>query len=218
MEISPWQLFLLGGPVMWLIFLSSVLALAIIIEKVLFLKSIKEDIAGLKNSIFDSILKNDIKAALKTCDRSASPLAHVLKAGVLQYGNSQEAIASAMQEACRFEIPRLEERSIELAVIGNVAPLLGFLGTIIGMCGSFYTMQLRVTALNPLSFHDIAGGVWQSLITTGAGLALAIPIVIVSNYFINYQNNYILQIEKAAGDLVNFIVHIAAEPDSENRE
>ena len=114
-EIKPLQIFLLGGPLMWPILLCSVFALAIVIEKLVFFHGLRENVVDLKDRIFTAVRKNDIKGAMMVCDRSGTPVANVLKSGLLLYGRDQEAIEEAMQESSRFEVPLLEKRLPVLA-------------------------------------------------------------------------------------------------------
>lgn len=208
-QISPWQLFLLGGPVMWPILLCSIFALAIVIEKFFYYSSINVDMAALKERIFEAIKKNDLKGAVILCEGVRSPVAKVLRAGLLKFGDPKREIVESMEEASQFEVPHLEKRLSGLSTIGNVATLLGLLGTVMGMCTSFHTIQVRAAAMNPVTPGDIAGGIWQALITTVAGLIVAIPAFVAYNYFVSCANKYVLQMEKSALDLANFIAHFS---------
>ena len=216
-EVSPWQLFLLGGPLMWPILVCSVVAAAIVIEKIVFFNSINENMSELKDRIFAAIRKNDIKSALVVCDRSNSPTAKILKAGLLQYGRGKREIMIAMEEAARFEVPCLEEKLPALSAVAGIAPLLGLLGTVTGMCAAFHMIQVRAAAMNPVMPADIAGGIWEALIATAAGLAVAIPAFLAHNFFVSYQNRYVLQMEKAAMDVSNFLEHIVEPGNSEDK-
>jgi len=208
-EISPWQLFLLGGPVMWPILLCSIFTLAIVIEKLFFFKALKTDQTDLLNLIIASIRRNDIHEACAVCDRAQSLTAKVLKAGVLKYGSSKEVVTAAMDEAARLEVPRLEERLPALLTLGNITPLLGLLGTVTGMCSLFHVIQMRSAAMNPVTAGDIAGGVWQALITTVAGLLVSIPALSAYNHFVNCQNSYVLEMERSAVLLANFLTAVS---------
>ena len=216
-EISPWQLFLLGGPVMWPILLCSILATTIVIEKWLFFKSVDDDVMKLQNRLFELIRSNDMRAALAVCDQSRSLTGKILKAGVLQYGRSKDEVVAAMDEVSRCEVPRLEERLPALLTIGNITPLLGLLGTVTGMCSLFHTIQTRAAVMNPIISGDIAGGIWQALITTAAGLVVAIPVLAAYNHFVNCQNKYALEMEKSAVTLANFLMHVAETRPETNR-
>ena len=213
-EINPGELFFLGGPLMWPILLCSIFAMGVVVEKLLFFHSIKEDLPALKNKIFEAVSKNDIKQAMIVCDLSGSPIAKVLKSGLSQYGRGRQEVEAAMDGASRFEVHLLEQRLPALAAIGQVAPLLGFLGTVTGMCVLFHTMSVRAQAMNQLVPGNISGGLWQALITTVAGLVVMIPSVLAHSYLVNAEINYIIQMEKAAFDLAHFFDHISGPVQS----
>ncbi|NLE64566.1 MAG: MotA/TolQ/ExbB proton channel family protein [Elusimicrobia bacterium] len=208
-EMSPWQLFLKGGPIMWPILLCSIFACAIVIEKAIFFFLIdKEDVRLLKEKVFASVHRRDIKAAVAACEASKAPLARILKAGLLKHNKGREDIKEAMEEASQFEVPVLEKRLPALGTIGNIAPLLGLLGTVTGMTASFHTIQVRAAAMNPVTPGDIAGGIWEALLTTVAGLVVAIPTFVAYNYFISRVNKTTLQMEKGAADLVHLLTQV----------
>lgn len=205
--ISPWQLFLLGGPLMWVILLCSILALAIVIERLIFYAMIKTNVVVLKETIFTALRQKNHHNALMACDENRSPIAKVLKAGLLKYGSSKEEIVEAMNETAQMETPKLERRLSGLSTIGNISPLLGLLGTVLGMCVAFHSIQVRAASMTPVTPGDIAGGIWQALITTVAGLIVAIPTFVTYSYFTSFVNKYIAQMEHVATELANLMTH-----------
>ncbi len=207
-EITPWQMFLLGGPLMWPILICSVVALAIMIEKAVFFSGLGEDVAALKERLVAGVRRNDIKEAVGVCNRSATPLANVFKAGLLRYGSSREDILRAMEEAGRFEVPLLERGLALLATAAHVASLLGLLGTASGLMSSFHALQMRSAAMTPVMPGDVAGGLWVALITTVAGITVAIPSVALHNYFSDRAGRYVFQMEKDAADLAQLLTNV----------
>jgi biopolymer transport protein ExbB len=204
--MNPWQVFLAGGPVMWPILLCSIFALGIIIDRFLYLNSIKIDIKKFLDSVFDSIRKNKIKAALELCEASRqAPIANVLKAGILKYDASRDEIKEAMEDASLYEIPKLEKKLSMLATIAHISPLLGLLGTVTGMVRCFQTIQVKATSLSPVNPGDLAGGIWEALLTTVAGLMVAIPAFFAYNILVSNVNGFVLGMERAATELVNFL-------------
>ncbi len=208
-EMNAWELIKAGGPIMAPIILCSVMALAIVIEKIWFLSSISTDAPKLKHEIFESIKNNKIKEAIALCDSNPSPVARIMKAGLLKFGASRDEIKESIEDVSLFEIPKLEKRLSVLATIANISPLLGLLGTVTGIAGSFHTIQVRATSLNPVGPGDLAGGIWEALITTVAGLVVAIPTFVAYNYFVSRINNVILEMERGATELVNYLGHIS---------
>ncbi|MDP8212184.1 MAG: MotA/TolQ/ExbB proton channel family protein [Candidatus Zapsychrus exili] len=207
-EMNAWKLILTGGPIMAPILLCSFFALGIVIEKTIYLFSIKTNIGELKKKIFDSIKDNKIKEAMSLCDSNRSPIAKILKAGIIKFGCSREEIKESMEDVSLFEIPKLESRLSALATIAHISPLLGLLGTVTGMTASFHTIQVQAAALNPVTPGDLAGGIGEALLTTVAGLMVAIPTFVAYNYCVNRVNHVILDMERAATELTNFMCQI----------
>src|SRR3989338_5222255 len=205
-KMNPWQVFLAGGPIMGPILLCSILALGIIIDRFWYLQAIKIDIVIFLGGVFEHIKKNKIKAALDLCEANRkAPVANVLKAGILKYDASRDEIKEAMEDASLYEIPKLEKKLSMLATIAHISPLLGLLGTVTGMVRCFQTIQVKATSLNPVNPGDLAGGIWEALITTVAGLMVAIPAFFAYNVLVSNVNNLILGMERAATELVNFL-------------
>lgn len=204
-EMSFLKAVMAGGPVMIPIIICSVAAVGIVTAKFFYLAGIQTDVHKLKTEIFERVKNNQIKEVADLCSRNPSPIAKIFKAGVLKLGSSREEIRAAIEEASAFEIPKLEHRLPALATIAHVAPLLGLLGTVTGLAGVFYAIQVRSTSLNPVATGDLAAGIWEALITTIAGLIVAIPAYVSYNYLVNRINGYILDMERSAGELLNFL-------------
>jgi len=204
-RMSLWRVFLSGGPVMWPILLCSVFALAIILEKVFHLHRIKIDTQEFLKVILDKMKRHETKEALGVCEKTQSPVAHILKAGILKYDRSRPQIKEAIEDASLYEIPRLEKNLHALATIAHISPLLGLLGTVTGMVRCFQAIQAKSTSFHPVSPGDLAGGIWEALLTTVAGLIVAIPTFVAYNYLVNRINNFILEMEKVSTEFVNFL-------------
>ena len=204
-RISMWQLFLAGGPVMWPILLCSVLALAITVERLRYLGRIRAGTQGLLQNILDNVKRHQIKEALQVCENNLSPLSRILKAGTLKYDRTREQIKEAIADASLYEIPRLEKNLPALATIAQITPLLGFLGTVMGMIKLFQAVQAKSAAMYPIPAADLAAGIWEALIATVAGLIVAIPAFAAYNYLAGRINSFILEMEKSATELVNFL-------------
>jgi len=194
-----------GGPVMWPILLCSIFAFAILIEKFWHLHKIKIDTQDFLNSILDKMKRHETKEALKICDNTKSPIARILKAGILKNDRPRPQIKEAIEDASLYEVPRLEKNLTALATIAHVSPLLGLLGTVTGMVRAFQMIQAKSTSFHPVSPGDLAGGIWEALLTTVAGLIVAIPTFVIYNYLVSRVNNFVLEMEKAATELVNFL-------------
>lgn len=194
-----------GGPVMIPILLCSILAFAIIIERFVYLQKAKIDTKKFMDDISTSLKRNRIMEAIDMCEQTPGPIANILKSGILKHDRTRHEIREAIEDAGLHEIPKLEKNVGLLATIAHISPLLGLLGTVTGMVRAFQIVQEKSTILNPVSPADLAGGIWEALITTVAGLIVAIPTLAAYNYFVSRVNNFILEIETSATDLINIL-------------
>ncbi len=204
-KMSLWRMFLSGGPIMWPILLASIFAFAIMIEKFWHLHKIRINTQDFLAKILEKMKRHEVKEALALCDATISPIARILKAGILKYDRPKQQIVEAIEDASLYEVPKLEKNLPMLATIGHIAPLLGLLGTVTGMVRCFQSVQAKATTLHPVSPGDLAGGIWEALLTTVAGLVVAIPTYVAYNYLVNRINHYVLEMEKASTELVNFL-------------
>lgn len=194
-----------GGPIMYPIILCSILSLAIIIERLYHLYTAKIDTKKFMSSILNTLKRNRIMEAIDICDKTPGPIARILKAGILKHDRSRQEIREAIEDAGLHEVPRLERNLGALATISHISPLLGLLGTVTGMVRCFQVIQQKATTLNPVSPGDLAGGIWEALITTVAGLIVAIPTYVAYNYLISQVDNLILDMETSATELTNIL-------------
>ena len=204
-KMSLWQVFSAGGPLVWPILLCSVFALAIILEKFWYLHKIKINTQDFLSNILEKMKHHQVKEALEACDKTQSPISHILKAGILKYDRPRQQIIEAIEDASLYEIPRLNKNLNALATIAHISPLLGLLGTVTGMIRCFQVIQAKAAAVHPVSPGDLAGGIWEALLTTVAGLLVAIPAFVAYNYLAGRVNDLILEMEKASTELVNFL-------------
>src|SRR5262249_14591407 len=144
-----------------------------------------------------------IKEAVQLCDQQRAPVAKILRAGLIKYGSSRNDIKESMEDVSLFEIPKLENRLSALATIAHITPLLGLLGTVTGMASCFHTIQVRAASLHPITPGDLAGGIMEALLTTIAGLMIAIPTYVAYNYFVSRINQVVLEMERAGTELAN---------------
>lgn len=197
-------LFIDGGPViMGLIFLSSIIALVIIIERLLYFKKLNMDDEKIIERLTSAIDNGHYDEALTICDTAPSPVTNLMRAGIKHRDDSEHHIQDAIKDAASLEIPKLERFLTTLGTIANIAPLLGLLGTVIGNMEAFGLIGTK-GALG--SMEDLAGGISKALLTTAFGLSVAIPCAIFYNFLTNKVNNIILTLETKANELVLLLV------------
>ncbi|MCK5580367.1 MAG: MotA/TolQ/ExbB proton channel family protein [Candidatus Omnitrophica bacterium] len=208
-EISAKELLKSGGPILIPIFICSIIAVAIILGKMIYFSNIKTDTHKLKKDIFNLLKNNKLKEAIRLCESNPSPVAKILKAGIAKFGDSRDEMKERIEDVSLFEIPKLEKRFTALATIAHITPLLGLLGTVTGMTGSFYTIEQRAATMHPVTPGDLAGNIGEALITTVAGLLVAIPTFVAYNYLVSRVNAFVLEMERAATELINFSIHLS---------
>lgn len=200
-----WEMIGKGGPMMYLIMLASVVAFAVVIERIYNLNKAKIDADKFMEDITNVLKRNKIIEAIEMCNATPGPIAHIIKAGILKHDRSRHEIKEFVDEAAQLEIPRLEKHLPVLATIAHIAPLLGLLGTVTGMIRSFQIIQEKALSMAPVNPGDLAGGIWESLLATIAGLSIAIPTYVAYNYLVSQVDSLIYDMERSATDLVNLL-------------
>lgn len=191
-----------GGWLMLPIILCSVISLAIIIERFLYFSIIKINLSPVLPQMFEFVRRGKIEEALKICERLPSFLGTVLKAGLYHYNQSKDVVKEALEAASLEEFPKLEKNLNFLSMIAHITPLLGLLGTVLGMIKCFYVIEQKAATYGVVNPSDLASGIWEALLTTAAGLLVAIPTILAYNYFVHRVNLYILTTEKACSELM----------------
>lgn len=173
-----WVLFEKGGPVMWPLAILSILTVAVIIEKIFGLRTSKV-IQGEIVSCIESIrTPADIPLAMKICERFDSPFANIVRAGLAESNKPIFIIRQAMEDTGRREVKRLERYMVVLETAAASGPLLGLLGTVIGMIEVFSVISVAGVGQAGM----LSGGIAQALIATVFGLVIAVPALIVYNF------------------------------------
>lgn len=191
-----------GGPMMWLLLLTSAVALVVFIERMLHYHRAQinstEFLIGVRN-----VLKRDnVVEALSICEATPGPVARLVKAAILSRERGRESVREALEETGLMEVPRLEEKLNLLASIAQVAPLMGLLGTALGFIRVFMVMEQEGQYA---SAKLLSGGVWEALISTAMGLAVAIFAYAAYNYLVSRVNSIVLDMEKASTEILNMV-------------
>jgi len=194
-----------GGAIMYPIILCSIMAFAVILERLYYLHKIKIDVVAFMSKIEGALKYNKVAEAVKICEDTAGPIARIIKAGILKYDRPRQEIREAIEDAGQQEVPKLEKHIKILAVIAHISPLFGLLGTVTGMVKAFQVIQIKAAALNPVSAGDLAGGIWTALLTTAAGLIVAIPAIAAYHYLAARVQDFTLEMEHSATELINIL-------------
>jgi biopolymer transport protein ExbB len=203
MDHSLLELFYLGGPIMWVLLVLSAVALMLFVERTLYLHRGQIRSTQFLDGVKNIVRKRRVIEALTVAEETPGPVAAVVKAGLLHYEESEADIRFAMTEAALVEIPALERRIGSLAAIAQAAPILGLLGTVLGMIQSFAQFEKdgAYTTAGALS-----GGFWQALLTTAAGLAVGIVARLGYHFLSGRVRALVYDMEWVATELLQFLV------------
>lgn len=204
--IKKLNLILKGGPVMIPILLGSFIGFAIVIEKLLVFRKIKTDTYGFIQHIFRELKTRKFEEALIYCEENIhTPLASVFKIGIERRALPTERLEKILEQAGNNQIQRLERRLGALASIIGIEPLLGFLGTITGLIRAF--MEWEKAGAN-ITVNALASGIYQAMITTAAGLSVAIPLYLLYNYFVARIKNISNELTNHLTQLMEILIEI----------
>jgi len=191
-----------GGIIMIPIILCSIVALAIIIERAYNLTTAKVHPPDFVIKVKGLLNSGKIKEAIAICSSATSPVATIFEAGVLKRKKDREQIKEAIEHAGRQETHQLNKYLSVLATIASIAPLLGLLGTVTGMVKAFGVIAVQGVG-DP---NALAGGISEALITTVAGLVVAIPTLVAHNYFSKRITRFVMEMENTSLELLDILV------------
>jgi biopolymer transport protein ExbB len=204
------QYILDGGVMMFALVALSILAVGVIIDRLRVFKLAEVDCESLRNRLVDALDDEDHDRAVAACEDTTGPAAAVLLVGLEKYRammergkseNLEGIISRSMNDYAPHVIDSLEKRLNLLAMVGTVSPLIGMTGTVVGMIMSFNDMA----AAGGLDAGSVGSGISLALVTTAAGLIVAIPAVIYHNIFTRRIEQITLQVEETANALVNYV-------------
>ena len=191
-----------GGVLMWPILLCSIISVAIILEKLYHFHRIRINIPDFFVSIRRLLQKKKVEDALGLCQKTRAPIGRILACGIQNHKKDARIQEKSISRVGSWEVRGLEKYLRGLAIIGNITPLIGLLGTVVGMIKAFVKIQElggRVDA------SVLAGGIWEALLTTAAGLTVAIPTLVAYHYFEGKIDNMSCWMKEVASELLEFL-------------
>jgi len=198
------QNYLKGGFFMHFLLTCSIIALVFIIERAWTLSRARVNVKALMMRVVPALRDGGPEAALEVCQRTRGPIAAILHSGLLRATRGPEAVEKAIETSGTIEMSFLERGLVALATIANVAPLLGFLGTVSGMISAF----AAIAVAEQVSAKLVAKGIQEALITTATGLIIAVPVTIAHSYFVSQIDRFIIEMEEASAELVDELLDI----------
>ncbi len=204
-----------GGFFMWPILIMAILALAVIIERWRSLKMLDTDNDALRQAVLDDLTNDRIEDALARCDRERGPVAAILANGLRKYlvlnrlnydpARLEEQVVKSMESYGVHIVAALERHLPVLAIVSSVAPMLGFLGTVQGMIVAFRNIVAMDQSGGGNIIQAAASGIEVALLTTCFGLIVGIPAFMAFNYFSSVINNFVLEVEESAAELMEAV-------------
>ena len=196
------SLIIKGGPIMVPIILLSIIGLALILERFWTLWRIRLDIPRFAQEIFFSVERGQFQKALERCEKVRHPIADVFKLGILNRALKREEIEKMMEREGDDQVQYLERYLGALLIIVGVEPMLGFLGTIVGLIQAFMAWEQLGSNI---TVNVLAAGIYQAMITTAAGLSVAIPAYILYHLIVGKIKSHAQEITYYGNELIDIL-------------
>jgi biopolymer transport protein ExbB len=201
-SLSIYDLTLKGGWIMAILGVLSIIAVYIFIERFLTIKKASKDDKHFMNNIRDFMHNGRLDSALSLCRNNESPIARMIEKGLLRIGRPLNDINTAIENVGKLEVAKMEKNIAGLATIAGAAPMLGFLGTVIGMIVAFYDMSM---AGNNIDIALLSNGIYQAMVTTVGGLILGILALVFYNILVARVEKLVLILEARASEFMDLL-------------
>lgn len=195
---SNWNIILL------IIVFCSLTSFTIFIERFLFLRKSEIDTNNFIVSLRKIIKDGDIVEAIRHCENTGGAISNIVKAGLLKHDRAKEQIENTMEIAGMIEIAQLEKNAKILSLIAHLSPLIGLLGTVLGFIQAF--SEMRASGLADISASQIGSAMEYALVTTAAGLVVAIPSILAYNYIVSRIEGFVLEIQTTSHEIVDLLM------------
>ncbi|HEX7193521.1 MAG TPA: MotA/TolQ/ExbB proton channel family protein [Chthoniobacterales bacterium] len=198
-----------GGPLMWLILLCSVVSVAVFLERILYFHRASVNAGEFLQGLSNLIRSRNFAEARVECQATSVPVTRVIHAAIVRHTLPRSELREIVQEAGQLEVPRLERNLGILVAIGYICPLIGLLGTVTGLIQAF----VQLSANNGYAtLADVSGGIYESLLTTAAGLVVAIPTILAYCFLSARLNALLHDMERAGIEVVNLLTELEQAP------
>lgn len=201
-ELSVWELCLKGGIIMIPLVLLSIVCIYIFVERYLAISRAHKEDATFMERIKDYYKDGEIESAVNLCRRTDSPTSHMIEKGLSLLGRPADDIQKSVENVGNIEVARLSRGLPWLATTSAGAPMLGFLGTVTGMVTAFYNLA---SAGSSASIDVLAGGIYEALVTTVAGLIVGVIALFAYNYLLARINSVINSLESRTIEFMDLV-------------
>lgn len=200
--ISMLDLALAGGPLMIPILLSSLVAIYIFVERIRTINRANEDPNAFMGRIKELVLKGDVNGARLLCAQHDTPVARMIEKGVSRIGSPLKNIEASIENVGKIELFKLEKNLSVLATVAGAAPMMGFLGTVIGMVQAFISIAQEEGSVSPKLLAD---GIYTAMITTVAGLIVGIVAYLGYNYLVTRVSKVVHKMEYSSVEFIDLL-------------
>ena len=201
-NMSIFEAIKIGGPVMFVLIICSVVSIAIVVERLMnFYQRSRISRIGFIQSIRERLKLGNVGEALRLCKEASTPFASVVAAGLNAFNEDEKEITEAMEREIVVEISKLERRTAIVGTIGSTAVYIGLLGTVFGIIKTFQDITLAGSS----GINVVIHGISEALVCTAAGLFVAIPAVAAYNYFTKRVSGFVMDMELCASELTGLI-------------
>lgn len=201
-SISIWELTLQGGPIMIPIAILWVIAIYLFVERWLTINKANEDPDAFMGKVKELVLKGDITGAKMLCAQNNTPVARMIEKGITRIGTPLKTIEASIENVGKIEIFKLEKNLPTLATIAGAAPMIGFLGTVIGMVQAFIAISQEEGSVSP---KLLSSGIYTAMITTVAGLIVGIIAYLAYNFLVSRVQKVIHKMEYTSIDFIDLL-------------
>jgi biopolymer transport protein ExbB len=198
-ELNLWRE---GGPVFWVIVFTGLASVAVFLERLLHLRRARIHYADFLEGVFNILAKGNVREALALCDEAPGPVAHLTRMAITHRDEPREMLRHVLDSAGHAEISRMERRLGVLATIVQIAPLLGLLGSLLGVLETVLVMRSQAPLVQSV---DVTGGMVRALIASIAGLMVAVPAHAMFNLLAIRIDRIVLDMEQASSDIISFM-------------
>jgi len=202
LKLSFWEMALKGGWIMIPIVLLSIVAIYIFFERYFAIKKASTTDINFMNKIKDYIHDDKIDSAIALCQSTDTPVARMIEKGMQRIGRPLNDINTAIETVGNLEISKLEKNLPTLATVAGAAPMIGFLGTVMGMVKAFYTMSMKG---NNIVVSDLADGIYTAMVTTVAGLIVGILAFLAYNTLVVKVEKVVFQLEANTSEFMDLL-------------
>ena len=192
----------MGGPIIWIILILGLLAFGVFIERALSLHRARIRAEDFLKGVFNILSRGNITEALSICEDTPGPVAYIMRTSIQHREASKDDLARTLEEASEAEISRMERRLVVIATVSQIAPMLGLLGTVLGMMEGFLGMRAQAPLIHSAHLMD---SILIALTTTAAGLTVAIPCYAAFNLLVIKIDRIVLDMEHARTEILAFL-------------